>query len=1109
MIENVLKWGKVVGQFVGVRGDDMGDEDENPEIVPMQGRVTFTPRAKHTLASNTPAGPLTVFMSEPITAELNDEGELTRNGAIGVKLPASDSAVSPNGFTYEVKFDLTFEGKPVQYAAFSILVPAASEAEPIDLTMVTPVRTESGKPITQGVGVQSMQIVGSAFVIQYTNGSVQNAPITGPIADSAAISQLRAETTANTEVVRALAPALRPVIFTVAKEIAANSPDARADLQAALNAAANGDDASYWAFLRFYAGTVHVAPGVYRISAPADGQPSIVVPRGVNLDFSDATLVFEYPSNMTTLWCGILQHSQAGVRVGNMVTKGAAPSNAHVYDALRIYHGDNGQQVHGVPGSTISNFQGAAVRGLGTYVTRMQDIRVSFCSHGLVHGHSSGLVTDGVAPYALPAGSSGQASGAARRPTDMWVQNVIFDSTKGDVIVVGAVGSADKPNEVQGDADQITGGNLYLEHVLIEGTPARAVVARELSQIVLDDVHLEEVGAPGGAMFDIDVVYGNIVAGPLRINITGQRDVTNLSGVTTRATPLGIFQVGGFQSFKCHDVYLRNDLGELWFSGPEPWVGAWGEVSIERVVLDKGSTGTLSDGGLISRGNGEAGEAARGWPTNGADITDRIREELEKFNGGPGVVRIPEGEFFLGGGASGAGTGIRLESGQRIEGAGRNQVTNSRTVLYTTDASKGMAQIIRSDHTTGAAVTGLTFENRCTSLEDVSFRDPVYFRSCSDYEISVNTSTPNGVGFQFDLNLKADEGTGPENWGFGGWVHDCYFTALTEFHQSPGIRVERCHWEIDRALKRPLWLRGATQTAFKVSGGSHWVSDTEINDCSLHMFGTGERLEPFELFRTQDVKVSRLTYRGDRPDFASLISSETTKTIFSPIEGVNNVEFRDCSFGNMNVALSENVDFRAVGCEWNNTTGTNAPWNAISDAYDPTKQQASTVHPNQVHLENCRFKGGGRYLAALRNGLGMYRIINCSMEYINTVYSLGINITGSNKRVEIDGLHIEAHTPGAAVYLSAVGFASIDGVTVTTPTGFTLPRSPVYVAGVSGEVRVGSVHTPVPVPAAVIRETSFTGRYSERERGILLKSPDGNTWLVAVSNTGTIAATSI
>lgn len=602
MIENVLKWGKVVGQFVGVRGDDMGDEDENPEIVPMQGRITFTPRAKHALASNTPAGPLTVFMSEPITAELNEEGELTRNGAIGVKLPASDSAVSPNGFTYEVKFDLTFDGRPVQYGAFSILVPAASEAEPIDLTMVTPVRTESGKPITQGVGVQSMQIVGAAFVIQYTNGSVQNAPITGPIADSAAISQLRAETTANTEVVRALAPALKPVIFTVAKEIAENSPDARADLQAALNAAANGDDASYWSFLRFYAGTVHVAPGVYRISAPADGQPSIVVPRGVNLDFSDATLVFEYPSNMTTLWCGILQHSQAGVRVGNMVTKGTAPSNAHVYDAIRIYHGDNGQQVHGVPGSTISNFQGAAVRGLGTYVTRLQNIRVSFCSHGLVHGHSSGLVTDGTAPYTLPAGSFGQASGAARRPTDMWVQNVIFDSTKGDVIVVGAVGSADKPNEVQDDADQITGGNLYLEHVLIEGTPARAVVARELSQIVLDDVHLEEVGAPGGAMFDTDVVYGNIVAGPLRINITGQRDVTNLSGVTTRATPLGIFQADGFQSFKCHDVYLRNDLGELWFSGPEPWAGAWGEVSVERVVLDQGSTGTLAtSGGLMER----------------------------------------------------------------------------------------------------------------------------------------------------------------------------------------------------------------------------------------------------------------------------------------------------------------------------------------------------------------------------------------------------------------------------------------------------------------------------------------------------------------------------
>lgn len=55
MVETSLKYATVVGRFVSVTGDSPDDDDNNPDIVPLQGTVTFTPRAKHALASNTPA----------------------------------------------------------------------------------------------------------------------------------------------------------------------------------------------------------------------------------------------------------------------------------------------------------------------------------------------------------------------------------------------------------------------------------------------------------------------------------------------------------------------------------------------------------------------------------------------------------------------------------------------------------------------------------------------------------------------------------------------------------------------------------------------------------------------------------------------------------------------------------------------------------------------------------------------------------------------------------------------------------------------------------------------------------------------------------------------
>lgn len=398
-----------------------------------------------------------------------------------------------------------------------------------------------------------------------------------------------------------------PVTLDASWMVPADAPDSRAAIQAALDAAVNGGERSYWAFLEMAGGYVKVAPGTYRISAPSNGMPSLVIPRGVTFDFSQANLVFDYPSAPTTSWAAVLFKSQSGLVLGRMKTRGQAPDSAHVYDAVRLWHTDNYNRLTGGPHAKIQSFQGAAFRGLGSYVSWIENVRVSFTSHGVVHGESNGLVPDGSAPYDWPtAGVGGEAVGAARRPTDLWVKDVQFDNTRGDVFVVGAVGSRENPNGLKGSVasdptTQVTGGNLHLDTVLVEGTPARVIRAKDLSQVIVNDLHIEEAGATGGPILDIDVVYGQVVFTNTRINTSMSRPVTNLAGAQTTAKPSRLFSLGVCRQFRFDGLYLQNSGSDMVFA-VESWGGAWSAMKyrVAGLALDPANTGHLDPGNMLT-----------------------------------------------------------------------------------------------------------------------------------------------------------------------------------------------------------------------------------------------------------------------------------------------------------------------------------------------------------------------------------------------------------------------------------------------------------------------------------------------------------------------------
>ena len=166
--------GLIVGRFLSVVADSADDTDQEPEIVPMSGTVTFTPQVSAVKVVEGADVPATVNVA-PVSATLDSEGYLSRNGQRGIRLLATDGPTNPTGFTYQVSFALTLGGGAavVKYNPFPVQVPSGRT---VDLTVAAPVPSSSGVSMVQGVGVQDVTVENGEFVFRLTNGAESRTP---------------------------------------------------------------------------------------------------------------------------------------------------------------------------------------------------------------------------------------------------------------------------------------------------------------------------------------------------------------------------------------------------------------------------------------------------------------------------------------------------------------------------------------------------------------------------------------------------------------------------------------------------------------------------------------------------------------------------------------------------------------------------------------------------------------------------------------------------------------------------------------------------------------------------------------------------------------------
>jgi hypothetical protein len=150
-----VSYGTVVGQFIAAIGDTT-DSGREPDAIPMQGYITFTPNVSYVKNLTANPNPVTIAKT-PVIGILDVDGYLCstvidpQTGLYqrGITLVATDDIdINPSGWTWKVSYSFTLDGRAITSpTAHSISVP--SEAT-IDLTSVSPVASSTGDAIVQG-----------------------------------------------------------------------------------------------------------------------------------------------------------------------------------------------------------------------------------------------------------------------------------------------------------------------------------------------------------------------------------------------------------------------------------------------------------------------------------------------------------------------------------------------------------------------------------------------------------------------------------------------------------------------------------------------------------------------------------------------------------------------------------------------------------------------------------------------------------------------------------------------------------------------------------------------------------------------------------------------
>lgn len=148
------KLGRIVGRVAFAVGDSTQDEDQNPGLVPVTGErlIQFVPADGVRIVSGT--DPVTRVDNRPISADLDVQGDLSRNGQKGIKLwcgvwtckPASPTVLNFDQFDFELTEAHTDDAPLQLWSAAPYTPPEGTTVN----TLVVPSGASNGQVLAWG-----------------------------------------------------------------------------------------------------------------------------------------------------------------------------------------------------------------------------------------------------------------------------------------------------------------------------------------------------------------------------------------------------------------------------------------------------------------------------------------------------------------------------------------------------------------------------------------------------------------------------------------------------------------------------------------------------------------------------------------------------------------------------------------------------------------------------------------------------------------------------------------------------------------------------------------------------------------------------------------------
>lgn len=168
-----ISYGTVVGQYIAAVGDTT-DTGREPDAIPLQGYITFTPQVSYVKNITANPNPVTIAKT-PVIGVLDSEGYLC-NQTIdpdtgffqrGVPLVATDDPeMNPSNWTWKVAYTFSLDGRPITSpTSHSISIPSG---EVVDLTTVSPVASSTGDAVVMGPQGAPGDMVASLFPQSWT-----------------------------------------------------------------------------------------------------------------------------------------------------------------------------------------------------------------------------------------------------------------------------------------------------------------------------------------------------------------------------------------------------------------------------------------------------------------------------------------------------------------------------------------------------------------------------------------------------------------------------------------------------------------------------------------------------------------------------------------------------------------------------------------------------------------------------------------------------------------------------------------------------------------------------------------------------------------------------